>query len=124
MHVNKLYLLMNLIDVFSCCRVVVWSNLKTIVEHIKNMLDFPNGQCSQNAVTAAGNLLIAIHKMSQQTQIPNEQQLIQNGKHQKYISQRFYSLLFRMRSSINGLHTHSMRYYQYIFKSFVSTDST
>jgi len=44
------------------------------------MLEFPNIQCSQNAVTAAGNLLISIHKMTIQTQIINEKQLIQDGK--------------------------------------------
>lgn len=43
------------------------------------MLEFPNVQCSQNAVTAAGNLLISIHKMAAQTQIANEKQLIQEG---------------------------------------------
>jgi len=61
-------------------RISVWSNLKDIVEQLKNMLEFPNVQCSQNAVTSIGNLLVAIHKMSDQTQNPNEKQLILNGK--------------------------------------------
>ncbi|CAF4424590.1 unnamed protein product, partial [Adineta steineri] len=42
------------------------------------MLEFPNLQCSQNAATAAGNLLISIHKMTTQTQITNEKQLVQD----------------------------------------------
>jgi len=46
------------------------------------MLEFPNIQCSQNAVTAAGNLLISIHKMTRQTQITNEKQLVQDGKYE------------------------------------------
>ena len=44
------------------------------------MLEFPNIQCSQNAMTAAGNLLISIHKMINQTQIATEKELVQNGK--------------------------------------------
>jgi len=43
------------------------------------MLEFPNVQCSQNAVTAAGNLLVSIHKMTTQTQIITERQLVQDG---------------------------------------------
>jgi hypothetical protein len=43
------------------------------------MLEFPNVQCSQNAVTAAGNLLVSIHKMTTQTQITTERQLVQDG---------------------------------------------
>ena len=58
----------------------MWPHLKDVIEHIKNMLEFPNVQCSQNAVTAAGNLLIAIHKMTAQTQITTEKELVQNGK--------------------------------------------
>jgi hypothetical protein len=54
------------------------------------MLEFPNVQCSQNAVTAAGNLLIAIHKMAAQTQIPNDKQLVQDGKNEY----RFYFFNF------------------------------
>jgi hypothetical protein len=46
------------------------------------MLEFPNIQCSQNAVTAVGNLLISIHKMTTQIQIINEKQLVQDGKYQ------------------------------------------
>jgi hypothetical protein len=46
------------------------------------MLEFPNIQCSQNAVTAAGNLLISIHQMTTQTQITHEKELVQNGKYQ------------------------------------------
>ncbi|CAF4599705.1 unnamed protein product, partial [Rotaria sp. Silwood2] len=58
--------------------VAVWPYLKDIIEHIKNMLEFPNLQCSQNAVTAAGNLIISIHKMTTQTQITHEKQLVQD----------------------------------------------
>ncbi|CAF3940802.1 unnamed protein product [Adineta steineri] len=65
-------------DIVENCMVTVWANLKDIVEHIKNMLEFPNLQCSQNAATAAGNLLISIHKMTTQTQITNEKQLVQD----------------------------------------------
>ncbi|CAF1179561.1 unnamed protein product [Rotaria sordida] len=65
-------------DIVENCIVAVWSYLKDIIEHIKNMLEFPNLQCSQNAVTAAGNLLISIHKMTTQTQITNEKQLVQD----------------------------------------------
>ena len=43
------------------------------------MLEFPNVQCSQNAVTAAGNLLVSIHKMTTQTQITAEKQFVQDG---------------------------------------------
>jgi hypothetical protein len=50
-----------------------------MIENLKNMLEFPNLLCSQNAVTAVGNLLVAIHKMSTQTQVDNEKQLIQIG---------------------------------------------
>ncbi len=56
--------------------------MKDIIEHIKTMLEFPNIQCSQNAVTAVGNLLISIHKMTTQIQIINEKQLVQDGKYQ------------------------------------------
>lgn len=66
-----------LIESISFVRVIVWPLLKDIIEHIKNMLEFPNLQCSQNAITAAGNLLISIHQMIDQTQ---EKQLVQNGK--------------------------------------------
>ncbi len=48
------------------------------------MLEFPNIPCSQNAVTSAGNLIVAIHKMTTQTQITHEKQLVQDGK-QKYL---------------------------------------
>ncbi|CAF1456207.1 unnamed protein product [Rotaria sp. Silwood1] len=65
-------------DIVENCIVAVWPYLKDIIEHIKNMLEFPNVQCSQNAVTAAGNLLISIHKMTIQTQIINEKQLVQD----------------------------------------------
>ena len=44
------------------------------------MLEFPNLQCSQNAVTAVGNLLVAIHKTATDTQIPTEKQIVQDGK--------------------------------------------
>jgi hypothetical protein len=54
--------------------------LKDIIENIKNMLEFPNIPCSQNAVTSAGNLIVAIHKMTTQTQITHEKQLVQDGK--------------------------------------------
>lgn len=64
-------------DIVDNCMVAVWAQSKDIVEHIKNMLEFPNIQCAQNAVTAAGNLLVSIHKMSIQTQIAAEKQLIQ-----------------------------------------------
>lgn len=66
-------------------RVAVWAHLKDIVELIETMLEFPNVQCSQNAVTAAGNLLVSIHKMTTQTQITHEQQLVQNGMNTKII---------------------------------------
>ncbi|UJR22054.1 hypothetical protein I4U23_025122 [Adineta vaga] len=65
-------------DIVEHCMVAVWAHLKDIVEQIKNMLEFPNIQCAQNAVTAAGNLLISIHKMGTQTQIEHEKQLVQN----------------------------------------------
>jgi hypothetical protein len=79
LHVNKNHICQRILSIFFY-RVAVWSHLKEIIEHIKNMLEFPNIQCSQNAVTAAGNLLISIHKMTKQTQILNEKELIQNGK--------------------------------------------
>ena len=60
-------------------RVSVWPHLKDIVENTKNMLEFPNIQCSQNAVTAAGNLLVSIHKMIALTQVAHEKQLVQDG---------------------------------------------
>jgi hypothetical protein len=66
------------------------------------MLEFPNIQCSQNAVTAAGNLLISIHKMTTQTQIINEKQLIQDGKYKnKKYSNKINFFLFRIISFIN-----------------------
>jgi hypothetical protein len=65
-------------DIAENCMFAVWPHLKDIIENIKNMLEFPNIQCSQNAVTAAGNLLISIHKMTRQTQITNEKQLVQD----------------------------------------------
>ncbi|CAF0845274.1 unnamed protein product [Adineta ricciae] len=65
-------------DIVENCMVAVWAHLKDIVELIETMLEFPNVQCSQNAVTAAGNLLVSIHKMANQTQITHEQQLVQN----------------------------------------------
>jgi hypothetical protein len=65
--------------IFFLYRVSVSPHLKDIIEHIKNMLEFPNVQCSQNAVVAAGNLLISIHKMTTQIQIINEKQLVQDG---------------------------------------------
>lgn len=49
------------------------------------MLEFPNIQCSQNAVTAAGNLLVSVHKMIAQTQVPTEKQLVQQGKIRTWI---------------------------------------
>ncbi len=85
MHVNKdnLQIATNLLDLLY--RVAVWLHLKDIIEHIKNMLEFPNIQCSQNAVTAAGNLLISIHKMTNQTQISTEKELVQNGKYFNFV---------------------------------------
>ena len=68
--------------------MTVWPYLKDIIEQIKNILEFPNIQCSQNAVTATGNLLVSIHKMTTQTQIANEKQLVQDGK---------YSYFFKMK---------------------------
>ncbi|CAF3140795.1 unnamed protein product [Rotaria socialis] len=65
-------------DLVENCIVSAWPYRKDIIEYIKNMLEFPNVLCSQNAVTAAGNLLISIHKMVSQTQLPNEKQLIQD----------------------------------------------
>lgn len=92
MHVNKydLQIATNLLDLLY--RVAVWLHLKDIIEHIKNMLEFPNVQCSQNAVTAAGNLLISIHKMGKQTQIINEKEFVQNGKSQNEFSRLYFCL--------------------------------
>lgn len=75
-------------------RVTVWPLLKEIVEHIKNMLEFPNIQCSQNAMTAAGNLLVSIHKMVNQTQIQTEKELVQNGKHFQFENNNQYQFEF------------------------------
>jgi hypothetical protein len=66
------------------------------------MLEFPNIQCSQNAVTAAGNLLISIHQMTTQTQITHEKELVQNGKYQpQKFSIKYSFFFFRIRSVIN-----------------------
>lgn len=53
--------------------------MKDILENMKNMLEFPNVQCSQNAVTAVGNLMIAVHKIGTQTAIDSEKHMIQQG---------------------------------------------
>lgn len=87
--------------------------MKEVLENLKNMLEFPNLQCSQNAVTAVGNLLVAIHKMGGLTAVETEKQMILNGK--KANSAIKFSLevhcSLRIRSFVGRISSKFMQYH-------------